>query len=404
MTPGGPPPTVGWREIRDLLDRDPRRNARYEAASWALDTLRGQLGEDWLGRAVRLGDGEFPLALHLLSSHAQALAEALEWALRLDMCHDRDGSADFLRDLLNDPRPSRILHSRALLAQAAFAEYLGWPVVLEPNAVGRGSPADLAFEAPSGPLVTEIKVLMQSDIGRCQREIAEDTTNWLFWLGLEHDVWIGGELNREPDEEEKLEIERFVRGASAKTALGDQARFSRPGISLGVFERGSDAPGLTSPPGREELLDRMVRSIAGKTEKMGISGADWLHVTVLTGLWPFTSWGRDQLDGKLGTMSSALAASLQDRCPGGIVLTSAAGLAPEGTPEEVVHSAAGIALRIPAPPLRARESMILPFHESASRAGEDWLALARAESDWLSWALDRNGLPSLSSVFSLQAD
>ena len=104
------------------------------------------------------------------------------------------------------------------------------------------------------------------------------------------------------------------------------------------------------------------------------SGDRWLHVTALTGLWPFTSWGRDQLDCKLETMSSALAASLQDRCPAGIVLTSAAGLAPEGTPEEVVRSEAGIALRTAAPPLRARESLILPFSEPSHR-GEDWLAL-----------------------------
>jgi hypothetical protein len=123
----------------------------------------------------------------------------------------------------------------------------------------------------------------------------------------------------------------------------------------------------------------------------------------LTGLWPFTSWGRDQLDGKLETMSSALAASLQDRCPGGIVLTSAASLAPEGIAEEVVRTQAGIALRMSAPPSRARESIILPLHQSTRRAAEDWLALARVESDWLSWALERNGLPGLSSVFGLQA-
>ena len=150
----------------------PPRGRPLRGGIWALDMLRAHLGEDWVGRAVELGDGDFPLALHLLSSHAQALAEALEWALRLDMCHDWDGSADFLRDLINDPRPSRILHSRAQLAQAAFAEYLGWPVVLEPGGDGGGPPADLAFEAPSGSLVTEIKVLMQSRIGRCQREIA----------------------------------------------------------------------------------------------------------------------------------------------------------------------------------------------------------------------------------------
>lgn len=103
-------PPASWTQIRELLDLGPR-NAYFEAASWALDTLQARLGDEWLGRAASLSNESFPLGLHLLGSHTHALAEALEWALRLEMCTDWEGSADFLRDLVNDPRPARILHS-----------------------------------------------------------------------------------------------------------------------------------------------------------------------------------------------------------------------------------------------------------------------------------------------------
>jgi hypothetical protein len=161
-------PLTGWAQVSELLDRNPRRDARYRAARWALDTLQDQLGDNWLERAAKSSDEGFPLALHLLGAHIHALAEALEWALRLEMCHDWDGSADFLRDLIQNPSPGRILHSRSQLAQASFAEYLGWPIKLEPQK-GTGAPADLAIVGPSGPMVVEIRVLTSSEFGQEQR-------------------------------------------------------------------------------------------------------------------------------------------------------------------------------------------------------------------------------------------
>jgi len=62
-------PPVGWSEVGEWLDRNPRRDARYRAARWALDTLHEQLGDDWLERAVTSSDVGFPLNLHLLGTH-----------------------------------------------------------------------------------------------------------------------------------------------------------------------------------------------------------------------------------------------------------------------------------------------------------------------------------------------
>ncbi len=389
-------PAIDWQEIRDLLNRHPERDTRCEVACWALSTLQEQLGDSWLKRATAMGDGDFPLGLHLLSGHNHALAEALEWALRLELCRDWDGSADFLRDLVNDPRPSRILHSRSQLAQASFAERLGWPVALEPSS-DLGTPADLLFITPVGPVTTEIRVLVQSDFGRSQRETAQRNTDWLFWLGLEHGVWIGGELARDPGEDERHEIEAFVR-KSAEVQPGGRPRFERPGIFLELAGRDSSGPPLTSPLGDEELFGRMARVIGDKAHKMAASGAQWLHVTVLSGLWSFTAWGRAPLDHKLSTMSASLLDALGDRRPAGVILTSAASLAPEDMQEEIVRGDSGIALRSRAQPVRARESLILPLLEEAQPSAEHWLALARAESGWLDWALERRGLPRLGDL------
>lgn len=389
-------PPASWTQIRELLDLGPR-NAYFEAASWALDTLQARLGDEWLGRAASLSNESFPLGLHLLGSHTHALAEALEWALRLEMCTDWEGSADFLRDLVNDPRPARILHSRAQLAQASFAARVGWPVSLEPQG-GSGVPADLAISAPSGPIVAEVRILTPSEFGRSQRKVAESATDWLFWLGQEHGIWIGGQLRRDPTDEERQEIEDFIRRIAPQVKKGERPQYSRGGITLRLSDRGAGAPGLSSPPVREDLFGRMVRVIAEKAERMQASGGQWLHVTVLTGLWAFTDWGRGSLPSKAPIMSSALKAALEDRCPAGIVLTSAPGLAPEGMTEETAEGPAGISVRISIQALRAREALILPLRCEVNQAASDWLSLARAEDGWLDWALSEKHLPAVGEM------
>jgi hypothetical protein len=391
---------MGWSEVSEMLDRGSRRDAHYQAARWALDTLREQLGDHWLERATKLSDRETPLGLHLLGIHTLALAEALEWALRLEIRQRWDGSADFIRDLVQNPTPGRILHSRSQLAQGCFAECLGWPVVLEPKRKP-GAPADLEVTAPSGPMVIEIRVLSPSKSGLEQHAVAENASNWLFELRLVHDVWIGGELGRDPDEGERLEIEEFVRREAPSAQAGVQPRYSSPDISLVLAQPGSDAPALTSPPVREDLFTRMVRAITAKAKRMEISDAQWLHVTVLTGLWAFTPWGRDPLANKAPVMSAALSEALGDRRPDGIVMTSAASLAPENMEEEIAKDSAGIALRSAVSPLRGRESLILPLTKQGEAESEQWLALVRSESDWLPRALVERGLPSLDEILRL---
>ncbi len=402
MEPGvdiGPMPASelpGWTEVAALLDRAHRHETYAQVGYWALEMLHGRLGEDWLRRAVSKSDDEFPLALDLLGSHTLALAEALEWAIRLDLSSDWDGGADMLRDLRNDPRTARLLHTRAQLTVAAAGSKLGWPVELEPSRENR-RPADVKFSTSAGTASVEIRVLTQSKRARERFAAVESESEWLTMLGLTEGIWIGGKLDRHLTPSERDAVEEFVKSNAAHVLAGERPSLSLDGASLTLASRATDAGALHSPTVKEDLFWRMVYAIAEKAVKMKESGAQWLHITVLTGLWRFTVWGQSSLDERLKIMMSALDDVLGDQKPEGIVLCSAAGLAPAAT-EEMVQVGSGAALRRVIRPLRARETLIMGFSSCARATIPAWQALADAEGDWLDWALDRYALPSIGEI------
>lgn len=392
--PESDPP--GWTDVAALLARADRHDAYAKAGFWALEMLHERLGEDWLPRAVSKSNDAFPLALDLLGSHTLALAEALEWAIRLELSTDWDGWADMLRDLRRDPRTARLLHTRAQLTVAAVASRLGWGVELEPSRDNR-RPADVVFSTPTHTVSVEIRVLTQSLSARERFAAVEGESDWLTMLGLKEGIWIGGKLERHLTPSERRTVEDFVKNNAARVVAGERPSLTLDGVSLTLASRATDAGALHSPTVKEDLFWRMVGTIAEKAEKMEESGAQWLHITALTGLWAFTVWGQSPLDEKLRIMMSALDDVLEERKPEGIILCSAAGLAPSTT-EESVQTSNGAALRRAIRPLRARETLIMGFSPGAQEAISAWRALADAEADWLDWALDRYELPSIGEI------
>ncbi len=386
----------GWTEVAALLECAHRHETYAQAAYWALEMLHGRLGEDWLRRAVSKSEDGFPLALDLLGSHTLALAEALEWAIRLDLSSDWDGGADMLRDLRCDPRTARLLHTRAQLTVAAAASRLGWPVELEPSGENR-RPADVKFSTPAGTAIAEIRVLTQSMGARERFAAAESESEWLTMLGLTEGIWIGGKLDRHLTPSERDTVEEFVKSNAAHVLEGKRPSLSLDGATLTLASRATDAGALHSPTVKEDLFWRMVHAIAEKAVKMKESGAQWLHITVLTGLWAFTVWAQSPLDEKLQIMMSALDDVLDDQKPEGIILCSAAGLA-ASTTEETAQTRNGVALRRAVRPLRARETLIMGFSPGAQAMIPAWQALADAEGDWLDWALDRYALPNIGEI------
>jgi hypothetical protein len=374
-----------------------RRPEDWTAAiSWAVDVLRTTLGEDWAIKASTR-DRRPPLWSALVSamSHTLGAAEVLEWALRLRLLADLDGAGDVRRDLSRDVSVGRGLHTQLQLEVAGHAHRLGWPVRLEPS--GSSSPGDVAFDAPTRThIAVETKALTERERTRDDRAEITELTDRLNLAALDRALWLAGDVRRMPTEDETIAIERWI--AATEPGQGRRLR-ALVGIELYLVPRDkAEGHALHSPAVTDQLLPRMVGVIGAKARQMRGSGASWLRLTALTGLWPTTQWGRAPLADKLASMADALAAELGDDVPDGIVLSSAAGLH-NNESDETVSSTGGIAARRAIAPLRGRETLIMPF-SGAGRADADvWLDLVDAERDWLDWALGEVGLGSVSATF-----
>jgi hypothetical protein len=388
-------PDVSWDAIGELIDRSGRGEAWARTGRWALDVLRARLGEEWPTKARRADPPVPPWsALPWIGGHALALAEVLELALRLELLDDVPGIADVRRELSRDVTAGRSLHSALQLEVAGLAHRLAWAIRLEP--AGPASPADVAIATPAGEITVETCVLTERARSREARAASSNATERLGAAAHARGLWLAGELTRIPTDEQLAVIEREILSVDGPGPLSDDAH---PGLYLVAAD---DAVGhvLHGPTITDRLLPRLATAIERKaTRQMQASAAGWLRITALTGLWPMTPWGRAPLAEKLELMTDALTAGLGATPPIGIVLSSAAGLAGAAT-DEIVVAANGVAARRLVAPLRARETLIMPFAHRGDEATGYWLSLVDSECDWLAWALAEAGLASVEEIFA----
>lgn len=391
--PTVPPPS--WDAVSDMHARIDRPEAWTTAISWAVDQLRRTLGEDWAAQVAQR-DPKHPLwaALVHAMSHPAGAAELLEWALRLELLSDFDGMGDVRRDLRRDLTAARGLHTQLQLELAGHVLRHDWPLRLEPP--GSASPGDVAFDVPeNGRVAVETKALRERERTRQEREAISALTDHLHFAALPRGLWVAGQMHRMPTEDEVRQIEGWI---ATSAAAGGQLS-GMEGIELYLVPRdAAEGHGLRSSPITDRLLPRMVGAMGIKSHQMRGSGAAWLRVTALTGLWATTEWGLAALVDKLPSMAAALAHELGANVPDGVVLSSAAGRS-NGQADEIVTSHDGIAVRRAIAPGRGRETLILPFTDAGREHVALWLLLTNAESDWLDWALGEVGLGSVSDVF-----
>lgn len=390
-----------WTAYEAMLERSVRCDAYRSALAWALHELRSLLDDAWLQRAAA-APRRSPLLdyLALAPSHTKALAEVLEWALRLGLARDLPGAAKLRRDLVGNPTEGRALHTALQLGVAATAIKLGWRVVLEPADGGAAAPADLLIYAPSGHLVVETRVRTEADLTRAHHAAASAAMDCLLLLGVEHDGWIEGRLGRCPSAAELDDMERWLtRWASGPRA---PARWAKDEIDLRVVERDGSRGRLTGPPVRVRPWQRLAGVLTEKAERMQASGAQWLRIEARTGLWASAEWAERSLRRKVSDVAAALVETLGDVAPSGVVVSNAAAMALGDVSEERVAVGDAIGLRRAIAPLRARETLIVPLRDSAASTAADWALLADAEGDWLEWALRQQALPSLDEI--LRAD
>lgn len=393
---------IEWEDLHRLLESSNVPASRREVAQWSLGTLEKHLGRSWPARAVRL-NGRLPLRLELIGGHTLALAEALEFALQLECLQAESGFGDVRNDIRRDAREARFLHASTQLRLAAQAQYLNLEIRLEPLTSGGSSPADLSIGESPNQIVIEARVLTEHKAGRRQRQDMEAVVDRLQFLGLDVNVWIGGELGRTPTDDEIAAIERWVRQASAVLSRGSQpGEFLASEIILRASSWDGQGEPLRSTMGSWDLWPRFIEAVNQKIGQMGNSGANWLYLVALTGLWRFTDWGRSDLEAKVVSLGEAMNATLVHDRPDGIIVASAPGLAPADLLRKTTRVDRGAGFRLPVPPLRARETVVIPL-DSEPQFVDKSCALIEAEESWLSWALERAGLPSLAAMLDTAA-
>jgi len=167
-----------------------------------------------------------------------------------------------------------------------------------------------------------------------------------------------------------------------------------------------DLPGLTGPTEDENLLRRLLRAIADKAHRMQSSGAGWLRLDAINGIWAMTEWGRSTMSVKVPMLVSFVLELFQGEPPiDGVIICSGAAFFNGTVNEEHMQLAShAVGLRYSVSPMRAREAIIVPLRDQARPAVGDWVALHRGEARWLEWALTAANLPREAELLSTQTE
>jgi hypothetical protein len=182
---------------------------------------------------------------------------------------------------------------------------------------------------------------------------------------------------------------------------GEVPDFADHGMRLTL--RQHDRPiGLRGPTEAEDALRRLLVAIASKADRMQASGANWLRVDVLTGIWAFTAWGRSSMQQKTPVLAQAIRDMFGVAPPiAGVIVCSGASLFPGQVNEEHCELDDGsIGLRYAIAPMRAREAIIIPLREDGIRTARSWVQMHESDRDWLAWGLAKAGLPAEADLFA----
>jgi hypothetical protein len=233
-------------------------------------------------------------------------------------------------------------------------------------------------------------------MGRNHHNEVDRVMNRVRETARKQGVWAHGDIALVPSEAALNNVLNWISTSAGFVAGGGVVQpYRQPGFDLELVPLG-DGQGLrlTGPAGRENLLPRFVRTMHDKLERMSNSGAGWLCVENLAGLFGLTEWAQLDMPRKVATLENAVREGLPDETIGGIVACSGVAHFNGTVNEESADSPMGaIGLRYPVFPWRAREAIIIPLQDDAKLAGELWRALFDTERDWFAWALAGADLP-----------
>jgi hypothetical protein len=371
-----------------------------ETGSWALTTLEDRLGSDWPAEVARKAPDGSAHELAWAVGHVVAYAQVLEWALRLELLAGSTGFAKVRQAIRNDPRPAQLAHCRVQLEVAALALRRGSRPELEPGSARR-RPADVAFSAGGRDVVVETRVILISDDWQEQTLKTDQLFERIRAVETRYGVRCEGVVSE------------FVVGREADdlvTAVEERARLVAVGLeplplrhraaTLDIVPNTRTHPGgLSGPEIRGDSWARIAPRIVEKVQAAAQSGANWLRLDALNGLWQFTRLATMSLREKANALGEAVR-SLPEGLDG-VILSSGALLTQGSFDDEDVEAGPGLAaVRRNLPFSRVRETVIIS-NRNTPDSSATWLRdLYASEPGWLDWSLERLGLPSTVEILA----
>jgi hypothetical protein len=391
---------LSWDAFRQrMLDSSYPEEGRA-GAIWAIDVLAPLLGDKWLQGTAE--EDSVPSEILMAEMHSAAFGELLELGLRLHLLAGLDGMGAIRRELKTDRRVDRRVHTRAVLGVAGLALQKGWTVSVEAGQ----PPTDVAVTVgPDHRFIAEVFVSLTDNLMRSAMVRTDDlmhrirAVTWPFGVDLDGS-FIGG--TAEEEGEWFSAVEAAARKAQEETVT---ITVDLPAGTVEVFPMsmrpdresvGFSGPGMHGKDGRR--LESRVRQ---KAQQAVRSGAGWLRVDVLDGLWQFTEFAGATLKQKGEMLAAEMRPVLVD-IPDllGVVFSSGPSIAQGAFYGESARlSGGGFALRRPIEPGRVRETLILPTTSTSESDSQAWLEIYNEEETWLDWALEQVGLPPLARMF-----
>jgi hypothetical protein len=397
-----------WWDFRDAFENPPadRSAARRQVGVWAADRLSERLGEEWPQRTFS-ALGQLPGGMKWAGIHMVTYAKFVELALWLELLCSCEGFARVRDALKQDPREEQILHLRLQLEVGALAASAGYRVQFERPIPDSLKKSDITIDLAEGKsLLVEAQVVLQDQSTVVINNFTDKAFRAIQDIRMTHEVDCSGDLKEVLNDTDLADLLDVIeKHARLVKAGGVTPRLVLHGASLQVSPRESRPDrALRGPKRTGDVWPRIAGRLDQKARQTEGGQNVWLRICPLQGLWPFTPWGQLGLPDKLASMRQNIASGLARHSHvDGVVISSASGW-PQGTinPDEYADDAGGYALRCAIPPIRARETLIIPLNAKPDTIDHAslWRDLYVSEPDWLDHALRTFDLPSTTEIFA----
>jgi hypothetical protein len=268
-------------------------------------------------------------------------------------------------------------------------------------------PVDVLFGTPVGLVAAEAKAILLDDLTRAGIAFSDTISDRLNQVRDGYDVEFDGQITVKLTGSELEMWHAQLAAAAAQVAADDQVRVVQhaAGTISVIPGRKADGAVFKGPLESGGGWPRVGSILRQKAEQAVHAGASWLRVDVMDGLWQFSPWARSSLPAKVSALAAATRRELSAvEGLAGAVISSGACQAQGIFREESCRGAKGeVGLRRLIPPMRVRETVVVPLCADDQPSAEMWIELYDSEPDWLDWALSENDLGKRSDIFALTA-